>query len=148
MNEIKVEMRSEIAMFNKEFLDCNKDSIISVDTNNLKSYLFDLINTCATAKYNSMVKHGTEEFKYLTESMKVDKFCTRFYSYMLKLNNESDGYLDFKYMLWADIFANYISMPDNMTILEYLKDYCSDNDILIDDLIGEGITNSMEESYA
>lgn len=147
MNEVKITMKSEIAMFNKEFFDCDKNSIIHIDMDNLKSYLFDMIDTCAPGKYNTIVKHGIDEFKYLTKSMKVDRFCTRFYSYMLKLNRELDGFLDYKYMIWADIFANYISIPDNIAILDYLKDYCLENDILIEDLIGEALSDNMTESY-
>lgn len=142
MNEVKIEMRNETVMFSKDFLNCDKSSTIHVDMDNLRSYLFGLINLGITGKYNSVVMHGVEEFEYLTKSMRVDRFCTRFYSYILKLNNELDGYLDYKYMLWADIFVNYMSIPDNVTILDFLKDYCMENEIMIEDLTGEGITNT------
>lgn len=138
MKDVKIEIKNDIMMFNREFLDCKKSSTIHIDEKDLKAYLFDMIELVAPRRYNAIVKHGVEEFKDLTKSMRVDRFCTRFYSYILKLNNEVDGYLDFKYMLWGDIFVNYMSLPDDITILDFLKDYCAENEIVLEDLTGEG----------
>lgn len=133
----RIILKSDLKMFDTNLLFCTKEDIIYIEEDNLKSYLYDLYNPAFTPRYNVLVKQAINEFKVLTaDGMKLSEFAFRFYNWILKLHEEVNNGLDYKYMTWAKIFANYISLPyDDITVLKFLNDYCEEEEILLKDIV-------------